>query len=170
MKHINTVKSLWGFIRSIVARCFPRLSKSEKLDDIYNYLPIENLYATSGQPSGAQFQLIKDAGYEVVINLAPSSRLENAVIEEERILGELGLKYVHIPVNFKNPTEDDFQAFIDNVDGEKKTWVHCAAKMRVSAFTYRYRTDVLGEEPSSAALDLQKIWEPVGVWSKFIQK
>ncbi len=170
IKHFNTVKTIFGFIRATVSRRLPFLSRNEKLKDIHNYLNIENLYATSGQPSESQFQLIRDAGYQVVINLAPQSIIENAVIEEKKVLQCLGIRYVHIPVDFKNPTEEDFQSFVANVDRNQKTWVHCAANMRVSAFTYRYRTQILGEDETDSKLDLQKIWEPVGVWAEFIKR
>lgn len=39
--------------------------------------------------------------------------------------------------------------------GDDKVWVHCAANMRVSAFIYRYRCTVLGEDRDTAARDLQ---------------
>ena len=169
-KHLNTAKTVAGFFRAFLGRRLPFLARHERLTDIYNYLPIENLYATSGQPSEAQFQLIRDAGYETVINLAPTSVLENSVIEEAALLAELGLTYVHIPVDFKNPTDADFQAFVDALDESKKVWVHCAANMRVSAFTYRYRTTVLGENEHDALADLEKIWEPMGVWPEFLKR
>ena len=169
-RHSNTARTLLGFVRSVLARWFPSLTGNERLDDIYNYLGIEGLYATSGQPSESQFQLIRDAGYEVVINLAPTSVLENSVVEEKSILQGLGIEYIHIPVDFKNPTEEDFQSFQSSLDGDKKVWVHCAANMRVSAFTYRYRTKILGQDESEALTDLQKIWSPIGVWSEFIQR
>jgi protein tyrosine phosphatase (PTP) superfamily phosphohydrolase (DUF442 family) len=169
-KYTNTAKSILGFIRAFLGRRFSLRARDETLNDICNYLPIENLYATSGQPSEAQFGLIKDAGYETVINLAPTSIIENSVVEEEEILAALGLAYLHIPVDFNNPTERDFQAFTEGLKEAEKVWVHCAANMRVSAFTYRYRTVLLGEDEDNAMSDLQKIWQPFGVWSEFIQR
>ena len=169
-KYTNTAKTSLGFIRSILSRWLPFLSRNEKLSDIYNYLQIGNLYATSGQPSEAQFQLIKDAGYKTVINLAPTSALENSLIEEESILQDLGLEYIHIPVDFGNPTEADFRAFTKSLEDSEAVWVHCAANMRDSAFTYRYRTQVLGEDETESMIDLQKIWEPFGVWTKFLER
>ena len=41
------------------------------LDKIYNYVPIEGLFPTSGQPDADELQLICDSGYEAVLNLAP---------------------------------------------------------------------------------------------------
>ncbi len=168
--HSNTARTIVGFFRSVLGRWIPFLSRNEQLSDIYNYLDIENLYATSGQPSATQFQLIKDAGYETVKNLAPTSMLENSVVEEEKILQELELKYIHIPVDFKNPTDEDFEIFVNKLESSEKVWVHCAANMRVSAFTYRYRKHIKGEEEATAKVDLDKIWTPTGVCSEFVKK
>jgi hypothetical protein len=42
--------------------------------------------------------------------------------------------------------------------------------MRVSAFTYRYRVSVLGQDQEAAAQDLHTIWEPFGVWKEFVAR
>jgi protein tyrosine phosphatase (PTP) superfamily phosphohydrolase (DUF442 family) len=169
--HPSTRKTVIGFLRAVLKRRLPFLAGSEKsLDAIYNFRAINDLYVTSGQPSEAQFQWIRDAGYQTVINLAPKSVLENAVMDEAGILAELGLKYIHQPVDFKNPTDADFERFVQAVRDEPldRLWVHCAANMRVSAFTYRYRRDVLGVAEASAREDLFAIWAPHGVWQGFI--
>ncbi len=82
------------------------------------------------------------------------------------------MAYIHIPVDFKNPSEKDFDRFSDLLGGLNwdDTWIHCAANMRVSAFIYRYRCEVLNEDREEAKKDLKKIWEPIGVWKKFISK
>jgi len=170
--HSSTARTILGFARAFLGRRLPFLGEGERINEIYNYLQIEDLFATSGQPSEAQFLLIREAGYETVINLAPTSVLENSVINEDQILADLGLTYVHIPVDFKDPTEDDFGAFVDTLRRRtsEKVWVHCAANMRVSAFTYRYRREILSEDEARARSDLRKIWEPVGVWREFINR
>jgi hypothetical protein len=50
----------------------------------------------------------------------------------------------------------------------EKIWVHCAANMRASAFIYRYRCSVMKEEESIARQDIEKIWQPFGVWKNFL--
>jgi hypothetical protein len=47
-------------------------------------------------------------------------------------------------------------------------WVHCAANMRVSAFVYRYRREILAESDAAALKDLHRVWEPFGVWKSFV--
>jgi protein tyrosine phosphatase (PTP) superfamily phosphohydrolase (DUF442 family) len=168
----NTIKTLFGFARSVLNTWTPFKAKSDSISDIYNYLPIDNLFSTSGQPSEAQFAVIREEGFETVINLAPTSVLENSVVNESEILAALGMRYIHIPVDFKKPTDDDFGKFTTALEGKdcRRVWVHCAANMRVSAFTYRYRRYVLGEDGEVANADLQKIWEPIGVWKAFLKQ
>ncbi len=168
----STFWTVLGFFRSFVGRRIPFLRKTTSLDDIYNYHLISEKIATSGQPNELQLKQIVSAGYHTVINLAPSSILENSLVEERTILEQNGAEYVHIPVDFKNPTEKDFQKFIEVMEsqGANQVWVHCAANMRVSAFMYRYRCSVLGHDAQQAQQDLAKIWKPMGVWKKFIRK
>lgn len=167
----NTLRTIVGFFRSIIDSRTPFGRKQKSIQGICNYLLIDNLYATSGQPSEVELGLIGEAGYQTVINLTPQSLLENSVANEAEILQRLGVTYIHIPVDFKSPTDQDFETFVDSLQEQsgRKLWVHCAANMRVSAFTYRYRTHVLGDDPETADPDLRKIWNPFGVWKEFIK-
>ncbi|MCY4427185.1 MAG: protein tyrosine phosphatase family protein [Halieaceae bacterium] len=166
----NIIKTVWGFLLTVVEKYTPLNLKSDSIDDTFNYLQIHENLATSGQPTEKQFSLIAEAGYRVVINLAPASVLENSLHTEASLLESLGIRYIHIPVNFTNPTENDFDQFVNSLESatEEKVWVHCAANARVSAFMYRYRLSVLGEDEQIAKQDLHKIWEPFGVWRKFV--
>ena len=95
----------------------------------------------------------------------PSSITENALKNEEALLSQSGMRYIHIPVNY-TPTEENFNQFETSMQEtvDEKVWVHCAANARVSAFLYRYRCSVLGEDEPTARKEMQKIWEPFGVW------
>lgn len=139
------------------------------LDGIFNYHLVDGRISTSGQPTEEQFLLIKDAGYKTIINLAPHNT-ENSLPDEAGVLRDLGLEYVHIPVDFKAPTTADFDKFVESIGASKldKTWIHCAANMRVSAFVFRYRCDVLNQDVEEARKDLAKIWKPIGAWKKFV--
>ncbi|MEM7360646.1 MAG: protein tyrosine phosphatase family protein [Pseudomonadota bacterium] len=166
---LNTLKTVAGYLYSLLERLLPvRLSRAS-ISGVYNYLPISEQITTSGQPTEAQLLAIRDAGYATVINLAPAN-VENALPDEAASLATIDLPYIHIPVNFKAPSEANFSRFIEAMQGMEgqKVWVHCAANMRVSAFMYRYRCEVLGEEPSIAQRSLNKIWEPIGVWRQFV--
>jgi uncharacterized protein (TIGR01244 family) len=165
----NTTKTNVGYLLSKLRRFVPAAWFGSALTDIYNYLKISEALCTSGQPTANQFSSIRDAGYTTVINLAPH-HAENAIEDEATLVTQLGMNYIHLPVDFKQPTQRDFDTFVEHVKNASsgKVWIHCAANMRVSAFVYRYRMQVLNEADVVARRDLQTIWEPSGVWKDFI--
>ena len=141
------------------------------LSGIRNFRPIGEKLGTAGQPTAEQFQLVREAGFDTVINLAlPTST--NALPNEGSIVTGLGMSYVHIPVDFKAPSSNDFQAFARVMDafGNRPVFVHCAVNMRVSAFVFLYRVLHQNVSRAEAERDLQAIWQPDEVWSQFIEK
>ncbi|PWB90344.1 hypothetical protein C5688_11325 [Methylocystis sp. MitZ-2018] len=138
--------------------------------DIYNWLRLDARTTTSGQPTQAQFDEIAALGVREVINLAPATS-EKALKNEAEILAALDLRYTHIPVDFQNPTQADFDRFRAAFEGagEAATHVHCIANYRVSAFVYLYRISA-GMEEARARADLEKIWTPNPVWAAFIER
>jgi protein tyrosine phosphatase (PTP) superfamily phosphohydrolase (DUF442 family) len=141
------------------------------LSEIYSFRAIGERLGTAGQPTESQFHAIREAGFEAVINLAlPTS--DKALPNEGSIVTGLGMSYVHIPVDFKAPTSQDFQAFSRVMEAFKgrSLFVHCAANMRVSAFIFLYRVLHRQVPVSEAERDLHAVWEPDDVWSRFIQK
>ena len=170
----NTFTTVLGYMGTRVRQRLGVEGKLESLTDIFNFIQLDDRVATSGQPTEAQFGLVKKAGYTTVINLAPKSH-ENALGNEDEILERMGIRYVHLPVVFTNPTRDDFERFIDVLEScdDDRIWVHCAANMRVSAFFFKYRTQRLGWTAERAEPDLHKIWEPgkhMSVWQAFIDE
>ena len=143
---------------------------SDDLNRIQNFLEISPGLGTAGQPFREQFKLIADAGYTAVINLAlPTSW--DAVADEPEIVRGLGLAHYHIPVEWEAPTRQDLLQFFNLMErlSGQKVFVHCARNMRVSAFVYLYRVLRLGQSPEECRGDLEKIWEPDGVWEGFIK-
>jgi protein tyrosine phosphatase (PTP) superfamily phosphohydrolase (DUF442 family) len=141
------------------------------------FLEIRNLHlisdslATAGQPTIEQFEAIRRAGCEAVINLAlPTS--DHAVLNEGSIVTALGMTYTHIPVNFEQPTAADFRTFcaIMAAFQGKRLFIHCAANKRVAAFVYLYKRIVQKSPAAEAQRDLDVVWEPDETWNRFIQK
>ena len=167
---VNTTLTVLGFLRSFLEVKLGFSLRRNRVESIYNYHRLPFGLRTSGQPLESQFRSIKDSGIEAVLNLAPASA-ENALANESDVVTKNNLKYIHLPVNFKAPTDDDFRKFVEVINkfGVDSLWVHCAANMRVSAFVYRYRIEKLGHSKAVAEKDLSKIWEPFGVWKGFIK-
>ena len=141
----------------------------KSLSSIFNYLPINGQLSTSGQPIEEPFASIMAAGFDVVINLAPHDT-ENSLRDEAAVVNQLAMNYIHRPVNFSKPSERKLELFIDAMaqSKNKKIWLHCATNMRVSAFLFRYRRDILKEDATTAKLELDKIWQPLGVLAHLI--
>ncbi len=169
---LNTIKSSLRFSGSVLRKYSPIKSKDNSIEDVVNYIKYNNDFSSSGQPTKTQFALIREAGYGVVINLAPYDFIENPLKGESEIVTGLGMEYTHIPVNIFNPTKEDFEKFISTMQeasaSGKKVWIHCAINLRASAFSYKYRCSVLGEDEQKAIWDLREIWEPFGALRKFL--
>lgn len=136
--------------------------------DIYMWRRIDDRLTTSGQPTEAQLAALRALGVTHVVNLALHSH-EKALPDEAGSVRALGMDYIHIPVAFDNPTEEDFARFRAAMDAlaGKTVHVHCIANYRVSAFLYRYRRDVLAMAEAEARGEMERIWRPGGIWARF---
>jgi len=143
---------------------------TKRLENIDNFLQLSDVIATSGQPTAEQFATIKQSGYQLIVNLALSTS-SNALPNEQQIVESQGMEYVHIPVLWENPTIKDITEFFSTLEANanKKILVHCAANKRVSVFIYLYRSIHKGISYEEAKQDLNKIWVPNEIWSKFMQ-
>jgi protein tyrosine phosphatase (PTP) superfamily phosphohydrolase (DUF442 family) len=145
--------------------------RMKSLEEIPNYLEITPYIHTAGQPAEAQIWQLKQAGIEVVINLAPPDS-RNAISDEQQRVEQSGLAYISIPVDWEQPTTLELEKFFSlmhKYQGKVK-FVHCVLNMRVSAFVFLYRVNELKELKEDAWQDVLKIWQPEGIWMEFIQK
>ena len=165
-------KTILGFLFNQLKLISPAFLQSGNLKKIFNYYKVPNLFETSGQPNNKQLLSIANSGYEAVINLAPNTTIEGRIVNEEDILKSNNITYIHIPVDFNNPLDEDFNKFVAALEENKhkKIWVHCAANMRVSAFVFKYRRDVLGLSQKNIEQDLKAIWIPNKAWSFFLER
>ena len=136
---------------------------------IYHWRRLDDRVTTSGQPTEAQLADIHALGVRHVVNLGLHSH-EKALPDEAASISRLGMTYIHIPVDFQNPTDADFVQFCSAMEQLKDVpvHVHCIANYRVSAFFYRYRCDVLGRDEAEARADMEQVWRPEGVWAAFV--
>src|SRR3984893_12490315 len=123
-------------------------------EPIYNWRRLDDRITTSGQPTEEQLADIRALGVKHVVNLGLHTH-EKALPDEPASVGRLRMEYIHIPVDFQIPTDQDFEQFCAVMEQLKDVpvHVHCIANARVSAFFYRYRRDVLGMDGSSASND-----------------
>ncbi len=142
---------------------------ADELSEISNYREYSATFASSGQPTKEQLQFLKDDGFERIVYIAFSDN-GNAFADEDVVVKELGMDYVHIPVIWDHPTASDFYAFAGSMQLEpnRKTLLHCQVNYRASAFSFLYR--VLYEDVSvaEAKADLNSVWQPNETWQILI--
>jgi protein tyrosine phosphatase (PTP) superfamily phosphohydrolase (DUF442 family) len=137
--------------------------------DISNYREYSPQLSSSGQPDADQLKTVSAAGFKRVVYIAFSDN-GTAIEAEDRIVKSLGMDYIHIPVDFENPTLEDFEDFaaVLNRDQQVKTLLHCQINLRASAFSFLYRVIYAGVPMAKAKADLDSIWQPDKIWYQFI--
>jgi len=139
------------------------------LTEIINWRRLDPRTTLSGQPTEAQLAQISELGVTHIINLGPHTN-KGALEDEAGTVAELGMSYIYIPVDFENPTDEDFQTFCDAIERVANTQihVHCIYNARVSAFFYRFAQSGKGFTEAETFELMDGIWRPGGVWAEFI--
>jgi protein tyrosine phosphatase (PTP) superfamily phosphohydrolase (DUF442 family) len=140
--------------------------------EIYNYRKVDDQIATGGQPTEEQLKSAADEGFGTVINLATFDP-RYSLTDEVGLVRSLGMRYHHIPVEWDQPKESDFEAFVDVVERlpKGKTLIHCAANFRVTAFYSLYAQKHLGWSKAQSEAFRDSVWKisDYPVWEKFIE-
>jgi protein tyrosine phosphatase (PTP) superfamily phosphohydrolase (DUF442 family) len=136
---------------------------------ISNYREYSDAFASSGQPTAKQLEILRDNNVERVIYLAYSNQ-STSLDEEDFLVKELGMDYVHIPVEFDAPTRSDFYTFAAIMEQQpgKKTLLHCQVNYRASAFSLLYRVIYEDVAIEDAKEDMNSVWSPNETWRNFI--
>ena len=143
------------------------------MQDIYNYQFLNEKLSSSGMPTAEQMKELADAGVKVVINLALTTS-PGALPDEASLVESLGMKYIHIPVEWNSPTNQNLDGFFTamNEHKQEKVLVHCQANYRASAFVMLYRVLRQGWKKEDAFPIMERMWNPEDfpVWQKFIDE
>jgi protein tyrosine phosphatase (PTP) superfamily phosphohydrolase (DUF442 family) len=125
---------------------------------------------SAAQPTPEWLGKAKEMNYDVLVNLAPP-QVHGSLPNEGGIVGAKGVYYVNIPVNFSKPTAEDFRFFTEVLKANtgRSVFVHCQVNMRGTVFTFLYRVIHEGADPREALAKMQGVWNPDGVWKKFIE-
>jgi protein tyrosine phosphatase (PTP) superfamily phosphohydrolase (DUF442 family) len=146
------------------------LASADELSDISNYRQYSELFSSAGQPTALQLEKVEQQGFERVIYLAFTDD-HTAIEDEDRVVKQLGMDYVHIPVDWENPTLADFKTFADVMGNENtvKTFLHCQVNFRASSFSFLYRVAIQSAPVLDAKEDLDSVWAPNETWFRFIR-
>lgn len=129
----------------------------------------EHLFS-SAQPTAEQLKLIKEYGCSTVINLALSNA-PNHIENEDRICLDLGLNYIHIPIDWETPSAEQCLLVLDLIDHlvqNEIVWIHCSKNDRSSCLMYVYRQFYMNMDMPTSQDLLHEIWEPNETWTGLI--
>lgn len=136
------------------AASFPQEQK-QNYNDILNFLRLDNHYSTGGQPTMDDLDRMKAEGVKAVINLRRPVEFD----AEGEAAKELGLHYSLIPVDSKNPNDDEAAEFLEVLADpqNRPAFIHCASANRVGAFWMIRRALVDGWSVEDAEHEADKI-------------
>lgn len=149
----------------------PEMLRTANTDPSPNLISVSTRIDTSGQPSEQQLAGMKQAGYDLVINLAPPDAL-GSITNEGSLVTRSGITYVNIPVDWNNPEMDDFELFSDLLDitDHRQILVHCQVNRRASLFTFLYRVVHEHADVDQEYEKVTLIWSPEPHWLEFANK
>jgi protein tyrosine phosphatase (PTP) superfamily phosphohydrolase (DUF442 family) len=155
----------------LLALCgaLPLSAAADAVDDIINYRDYSALLSSAGQPNEDQLRSLADAGFERVVFLAFSDH-EHSLPHEDRMVKDLGMEYVHIPVDWDAPRMNDFYLFAGAMQraAAVKTLVHCQVNFRASTFSFLYRVLYLDVPVAEAKDAMNSVWVPNATWRNLI--
>lgn len=133
-----------------------------------NMVEISKTLTTAGQPPADYFDTLAKHGYELVVNLAPPES-HGSLENEGGLVGERGITYMNIPVNWDAPSGAHFEFFRKVIAASRpaKTLVHCQVGFRASTFTFLYRVIEEGVAPDEALEAVHAAWVPNETWTEF---
>jgi protein tyrosine phosphatase (PTP) superfamily phosphohydrolase (DUF442 family) len=137
-----------------------------------NYVEAAPGIATGGMPRSAQFARIADAGFDMIVNLAPDDAL-GAHADEQALVRKQGMAYAHLPIDFASPSAEDYRRFaalMRSTHGHGRTLVHCQLNLRASSLVFLYRVIERGEPADDAYAAVSAVWQPNATWRRFLRE
>jgi len=132
-----------------------------------NFHQINPRLATGGHFADDGIAALAKQGVTVVIDLR-----DEPPEDQEKRLADAGIRWINVPVVWKAPRREDFDAFSRFMSeyADENIFVQCQANYRASAMTYAYRVSQAGVPEPEARKDLEAIWTPEGTWKAFIDE
>jgi protein tyrosine phosphatase (PTP) superfamily phosphohydrolase (DUF442 family) len=132
----------------------------DKIKNILNYRKNSEMLSTSGQPTESEIKLLKNSGFEAVINIRPDFEMHYEFDEKSEV-EKLGLEYFSLPMTFDTLDTSILSMFFKLVEDqkEKKTLIHCHHNIRVSVLLALYRIIKLNWEKEDAYKELSSLMD-----------
>jgi uncharacterized protein (TIGR01244 family) len=124
--------------------------------------PIHPDLMTSGLPEAGDFVQMAAQGYAVVISVRHPEDETQLSGDEDALVAEAGMAYVHIPMRSRHLTLEGYEMLRDvlRTFHGRKVWLHCTHNRRISTLMFVYNIIERSLLTSEALSILNTIWEP----------
>jgi uncharacterized protein (TIGR01244 family) len=131
----------------------------ESLTGAENYTRLNATVACGGATSAAAFPELRARGFTAIVNLREAHEPGAEVEASARAAQAHGLKYLHIPLSSRAPSDEPFDAFIAAVKdpANSPVYIHCASANRVGAVWMAKRMLVDGWDETRAVAEAEAI-------------
>lgn len=131
------------------------------------YHEVDAKLGTAGRLLAGAPELLRAAGYEVVIDLRTPE--ETGQPEERALIEAAGMRYLSTPVK-GSPAREDFAAFSAALAAERgrKVLVHCSSNKRASVLVMVHRVVREGLPEAEARRAMDAVWQPRKGWKDHV--
>ena len=129
------------------------------------------MLAAGGQPTLENLSQLKEAGFEVVVNISPASS-RNALQNEHFLVEKLDMDYIHFPVDCSHLREVHYlttSAIMRALEG-RKVFMHCGGNIKTSNLIHMYHVLEKKMDEQDSLRTLLKIQKPEEKWYNYFRK
>jgi protein tyrosine phosphatase (PTP) superfamily phosphohydrolase (DUF442 family) len=137
---------------------------------IYNYFQYTETLSAGAQPTADQILDLITDGYEVIVNISPSSA-RNALANEAALVERTGMYYAFFPVDCSNLQPIHYLTFAGIMNGvkDKKVFVHCGGNIKSSNLLHMWDVLANGKDEKESLQTLYKIQKPEAKWFEYFK-
>ena len=137
-----------------------------------NFKRYSESIASAGQLHDRHIPFIEIENYSLVVYLAFDSSEDKSRLGIDKLIRGTGARYVQLPVDWYQPTPEDYNHFegVVTANNERNVLVHCQMNFRASAFSFLYRVIESDEDFERAKEDMFSVWTPDATWTNFINE
>lgn len=137
---------------------------------IANYYAYNGQLSAGAQPTTEQFADLKNNNFDVIVNISPVSA-RNALQSEAAVVEQLGMDYVHFPVDCSNLRPVHYLTFEGIMNGlqDKKVFVHCGGNIKSSNLIHMYHVLATGMDEKASLGSLYQIQQPEEKWFSYFR-
>ena len=162
------------FVFFVWTAIFSGATFAEEPEDNYpiNFKRYSESIASAGQLHDRHIPFIEKEDYSLVVYLAFDSSEDKSRLGIDKLIRGTGARYVQLPVDWFQPTPEDYNHFEGAVtaNNERNVLVHCQMNFRASAFSFLYRVIESDEDFEKAKEDMFSVWTPDATWTNFINE